>query len=423
MFRTAHMVHARSGDLESMTAHRRRITSVIILVAVAPISRAQQPSEPGRIPAGWAAYVRAFDAYTSADSIVGGATLTMRDGVVLAHHEYGFGDRALGQRVDTNTIFHWGSITKTLTAVAIMQLVERGKVSLDDRVTTYLPELRRVHDAFGSIDSVTIRMLLSHSAGFQGATWPYTQGRPWEPFEPTSWEQLVAMMPYQEIAFKPGTRFSYSNPGFIYLGRIIELVSGDPWEAYIQKNIFTPLSMTRSYFGATPYHLAQWRSNNYDVELDSTKHLRLVTNGRDFNPGITIPNGGWNSPLGDLARWVAFLTNATHGDMATQRLYDIVLPHARLESMWRPQHPMTASGQTGPFIGLSFFLEPQRIAADTVTLVGHTGSQAGFRAFVYWNPRTRAAVIAAFNTGNDTPGARRSLAVRGDAQALLLPPK
>lgn len=402
---------------------RRSIAALTLLCACASIAQAQQRAEPSHVPAGWATYVRAFDAYMTTDSIVGGATLLMRDGVVLAHHEYGFGDRALGQRVDTNTIFHWGSITKTLTAVAIMQLRERGKLSLDDRVTTYLPELRRVHDAFGSIDSVTIRMLLSHSAGFQGGTWPYRQGLPWEPFEPTSWEQLVAMMPYQEIGFKPGSKFSYSNPGFVYLGRIIEQLSGDPWEAYIQKNIFTPLGLTHSYFGATPYHLAQFRSNNYDYDLDSAKHHVLITNGRDFNPGITIPNGGWNSPLSDLARWVGFLTNATHGDTATRRLYEILLPHARLESMWLPGHPTTAAGQPGEFMGLSFFLDPRGTGADTVTLVGHTGSQAGFRAFVYFNPHTRTAVIAAFNTANETPGAVRSLSVRKEAQALLLPPR
>ena len=95
---------------------------------------------------------------------------------------------------------------------------------------------------------ITLRMLMSHSAGFQDPTWPYKQGKPWEPFEPTTWNQLVAMMPYQEIAFAPGSRYSYSNPGFIYLARVIEQLSGDPWEVYVQKNIFNPLGMTHSYF-------------------------------------------------------------------------------------------------------------------------------------------------------------------------------
>jgi len=152
------------------------------------------------------------------------------DGRVLAHHEYGWADRARRERTEERTIYHWASITKTLTAIAIMQLRDRGKLSLNDKVVDYIPELRQVHDTFGSVDAITIRMLLSHSAGFQNPTWPYKQGRAWEPFEPTRWEQLVSMMPYQEILFRPGSRFGYSNPAFIYLGRIIEQLTGDPYE-------------------------------------------------------------------------------------------------------------------------------------------------------------------------------------------------
>src|SRR5664279_2265239 len=177
-----------------------------------------------------------------------------------------------------------------------MQLRDRGKLSLDDRVTSYIPELRLVHDAYGSMDSVTIRMLLSHSAGFQNPTWPYGTGEPWEPFEPTTWNQLVAMMPYQQLLFKPGSQFSYSNPGFIYLARIIEQLSGDPWETYVQKNILSPLALTRSSFGATPYYLAADRSHNYSVIRDSAGHTEVRDNGADFDPGITIP-GSKSAPL------------------------------------------------------------------------------------------------------------------------------
>ena len=103
-----------------------------------------------------------------------------------------------------------------------MQLRDRGLLTLDDKVTSYIPELRQVHNRFGSMDAITIRMLLSHTAGFQDPTWPYKAGKSWEPFEPTRWEQLVSMMPYQEIDFRPGSQFGYSNPAFIYLARIIE---------------------------------------------------------------------------------------------------------------------------------------------------------------------------------------------------------
>ena len=349
---------------------------------------AQQPGP------NWAAYVKTFDAYVAAESIVGASTWLIRDGKIVAKHEAGFGDRALNQRVDDNTIYHWGSITKTLTAIAVMQLVERGRLSLDARVTDYIPELRQVHDPYGSMDSITVRMLLSHSSGLQGPTWPWTQGLPWEPFEPTRWEQLVAMMPYQELAFKPGSKFSYSNPGFVYLARIVELITDDPWEAYVQKNIFAPLGLAHSYFNTTPYWLAAYRSNNYYWVKDSAGPVHLTTNGRDFDPGITIPNGGWNAPLGDLAIYLAFLTNATHGDTARTRLYETVLPHKTLVEMWKPLFQTEEGSRPGDQMGMSFFSS----TPNGTSIVGHTGTQAGFRSFFYWDPATRAAVVAAFNT-------------------------
>jgi len=212
----------------------------LFLVACAASALAQNGP-----PAQWAAFTRTFDTYADSDHIVGASVAILRDGRIIAHHEHGMADRARGVPVTEQTIFHYASITKTLTAIAIMQLRDRGLLSLEDPVVRYVPELRRVHDAFGSIDSVTLRMLLSHASGFQNGTWPYSDGKPWQPFEPTEWAQLVAMMPYQELSFKPGSRYSYSNPGYIYLARVIEHFTGDPWETYIQKNVFAPGTFSR----------------------------------------------------------------------------------------------------------------------------------------------------------------------------------
>ncbi|HEY1588625.1 MAG TPA: serine hydrolase domain-containing protein [Rhodanobacter sp.] len=367
-----------------------------------PLPLALAASPPAAVaPAQWRSFTQSFDSLAGADGIVGGAIVVVRDGRLVAHHEFGLADRDRGVPITPQTIYHYGSITKTLTAIAIMQLRGRGRLTLDDRITGYVPELRRVHDPFGSMDVITLRMLMSHSAGFQDPTWPYKQGKPWEPFEPTTWNQLVAMMPYQEVAFAPGSRYSYSNPGFIYLARVIEQLSGDPWEVYVQKNIFNPLGMTRSYFAATPYYLAADRSHNYTRRRDEGGREVTVDNGTDFDPGITIPNGGWNAPLADLVSYVAFLTNATHGDAATQRLYDTVLPHSTLTEMWQPLYktPQDGSEVDEDSVGLSFF----SVRRGQTTFIGHTGNQAGFRAFMFLNPDTGAAVVAAFNTDSDLP--------------------
>ncbi len=356
-------------------------------------------------PPGWAAFVRTFDAAADSGQVVGGSAVLVQGGRIVARHDYGLAERARGQRVNDRTIFHYGSITKTLTAIAIMQLRDRGRLTLDDHITRYIPELRRVHDPYGAIDSITLRMLLTHSAGFQNPTWPWKQGLPWEPFEPTTWDQLVAMMPYEELLFRPGEGMSYSNPGYIYLARVVETLSGDPWETYVQKNILSPLGLTRSYFGATPYYLADDRADSYLLLRDSAGRDSVVDFGRDFDPGITIPNGGWNAPLADLATYAGFLAGATHGDTALARRFAAVLAPATLAEMWRP---LIALGDTlgpdgGPeAMGLGFFVNDR----GAYRLVGHTGSQAGFISFLWLNQATGAAAIAVLNTNNQRPGAR-----------------
>lgn len=358
-----------------------RIAAALVLASLVSTAGAQAPP-----PGAWADVVKQFDSYVEADKVVGGSILLMRDGKVVARHHAGYADREGKRLVDDDTIFHWGSITKMLTAVAVLQLRDEGKLTLDDKVTRFVPELRRVNDPYGRIDEITVRMLLDHTAGFQAPTWPYDKGLPWEPFEPREWAQLVAMMPYEQLQFPPGERFGYSNPAYVYLARIIEQLSGDPWDGYVHKNIFAPLGMQRSYFRGTPKYLRSQRSHNYAVTKNEAGVETIVDRGPDFDPGITTPNGGWNAPLGDVARFAAFLT----GKPANEN----VLARASVEEMRQPGKPM------GPdrWMGLSTYV----IKHGESTLLGHTGGQASFRGYLYFNPATSAALIYAFNTTSDT---------------------
>ncbi|PYQ29264.1 MAG: hypothetical protein DMF56_13420 [Acidobacteria bacterium] len=128
-----------------------RSTILSLLLLSPAVTQAQAP-------AGWADFTKAFQSYVDADRVVGATALVMRDGKVLAQYNSGFADQKSGARVNDRTIFHWGSITKMLTAISALQLRDRGKLSLDDRVVKWIPELRQVHDEYGSIDDITIRM-------------------------------------------------------------------------------------------------------------------------------------------------------------------------------------------------------------------------------------------------------------------------
>ena len=384
-------MHPLAGQVVSGGA-RRASRFLLAAAALLPGPVAAQGAAPG-----WGALTAQFDAYVRADQVVGASLAWVRDGRIVARHNIGMADLAAGQAVDDSTLWHWASITKTLTAVATLQLRDRGLLSLHDSITRYVPELRQVHDPYGSIDAVTLRMLLSHSSGFQDPTWPYGTGAAWEPFEPTSWSQLVAMMPWQELHFAPGSRFGYSNPGYIYLARVIEHFSGDPWVAYVQENIWTPLGMTRSYVNSTPRWLAVHRSNRYHVEKDSAGAVTVQAGGREFDPGVTIPNGGWNAPIDDVAAWIAFLTGRAGPRVGA----DSLLRPATLAEMWTPVVRVDSTGGMVESMGLGFRLYD----VNGHHLVGHTGDQGGFRSFMAFDPATGQGVIGVVNTSNDVDDA------------------
>ena len=177
---------------------------------------------------------------------------------------------------------------------------------------------------------------------------------------------------------------------------MIEALTGDPWAVYVQKNIWTPLGMTRSFVGVSPYHLAGRRAASYTLRADSGRE-HIEANPREFDPGITMPNGGWNAPLADLSAWVSFLARAEHGDRAVAARYDGVLRHATLEEMWRPVVPLAAGGGLDEAFGLSFYLYRR----GERTIVGHTGEQSGFRSFFYLDPVSTTAVIGVLNTTDE----------------------
>jgi CubicO group peptidase (beta-lactamase class C family) len=338
----------------------------------------------------WTRFETFFRDLMKEEPMVGGAVWFFHEGRPVAKLLHGMADIEEKRPVDEDTIFHWGSVTKTLTGIAILQLRDRGLLDLDDPVVKYLPELRKIHNPYGDMEAITIREVMTHSTGLRAGTWPWGTGEPWQPFEPTAWAQLVAMFPYTKIEFEPGSRFQYSNPAIIFLGRIVEILTGEDYEVYVDKNVFKPLGMQRSYFDRTPHHLLRFRSNNYTVRDGIPK-----ANGLDFDTGITVSNSGLNAPISDLGLYVAFLM----GDPERQSEYDSILKRSSLEEMWEPRLSMIdpvleTTGSSRESIGLVFFVSER----EGRKIVGHTGSQAAFQSFLYVDPRARTAAVAAFNT-------------------------
>ena len=348
-----------------------------------------------------------FEAALAQHGVVGGGFAIMHGQSAAKQFSFGVARRDTHQPVDTETAYNWASITKTLTAIAILQLRDRGLLALDDPAVRYVPELRQVHDDYGSVDVITIRQLLTHSAGLRNPTWPWdcddASNCDWQPFEPTKWTQVAAMLPYTHIAFKPGSRWSYSNLGYVFLGQIIERLSGDDFEVYIDKNILKPLGMTESYFDRAPYFLESHVAASYLRAGD-----KLTPQPFNFDTGITTSNSGLKAPIPDMAKYLRFLI----GDPGNP-MYEVVLKRSSLEEAWagvlpvaEPRQPPTpyTSGPNGgsPMMGLGFFV----LQAGDHRYIYHDGDQGGFSSELLIDPSGHTAIILAVNTtdtGAPTP--------------------
>jgi CubicO group peptidase (beta-lactamase class C family) len=345
-----------------------------------------------------------FNTELTRHGIVGGGFAFVHGTQPAAQWFHGEANRETHQLVDAESAYNWASITKTFTAIAILQLRDRGRLSLDDPAVRYVPELREVHDAYGPIDAITIRHLLTHSAGFRNPTWPWDCDDPancdWQPFEPTKWAQVAAMLPYTHVAFKPGTRWSYSNLGYVFLGQIIERLTGDDFEVYIDKNILKPLGMTESYFDRSPYFLESHVSASY-----LRAGAKITAQPFDFDTGITTSNSGLKAPIADMVKYARFLI----GDPANP-IYEVVLKRSSLEEAWTGVLPAIEPGQAPtpytsgphgaqPMMGLGFFA----IEVNGHRYIYHDGDQGGFSSELLIDPTGKSASILAVNT-TDTGG-------------------
>ena len=118
------------------------------------------------------------------NDIVGSSLIFIANGQILGQSFYGMADLEQHRAVSEHTIYHWASITKTFTAIAIIQLRDRGLLNLEDPIIKYLPELHQVYNPYSNMDDITLWHLITHSSGFRNPTWPWSGDKKWHPHEP-----------------------------------------------------------------------------------------------------------------------------------------------------------------------------------------------------------------------------------------------
>ena len=218
------------------------LCAVIVAPVGASAQRRRAPSRAGMDAARLKMIPARMESFVERGTMAGAVTLVARRGEVVSLEAVGFQDLESKKPMRPDTIFDTRSVTKVVTAVGVMILMEEGRLALGDPVEKYLPEFR----ARGKSGPIRIRHLLTHTAGLPLYRLPESQEIAIK--RNRTLADYVGFLSKQEPEFEPGTQHRYSSGGFAVLGRVIESVSGKPYEQFIRERVFEPLGMKDSFF-------------------------------------------------------------------------------------------------------------------------------------------------------------------------------
>jgi CubicO group peptidase (beta-lactamase class C family) len=317
--------------------------------------------------------------------VTGLAAAVVKGNDTLLLKGYGKADVEWNIPMPVDAMFEIGSVTKQFTAVAILQLRDEGKLTLDDEITKWLPDF----DTRGN--KVTLRRLLDHTSGIKGLTeMPefgdlVNNGR----YPRDSAYALIKRYPFQ---FKTGEAQIYNNSAFWLLGMIVEKASGMTYEDYVEKKLFEPLGMKRSMYCNSSENVEK-RAHGYGVQNGMVRRAPTNVHTWPFSAGSLC------STAGDMVTWVKALHG---GKLLSAKSYAELITPSKLNDGTPIRYSM----------GLS-------VGKDVRGLkyIGHGGAIAGFVAEVGWYPDAQAAIVVLMNSnGNLDP-----TAVAGELAAELLP--
>jgi len=339
------------------------------LALLSAVARAQQQTAANASLSGQ--IDRVFAQWDRAAS-PGCAVAASRDGQLLYTHGYGSANLEYDVPITPASIFESGSVAKQFTAAAIVLLAQDGKLSLDDDIRRYLPEV----PDFG--ETIRIRHLLTHTSGLRDQ-WELLgiegRGPGTQVHSPATTLDLVKHQ--KALNFPPGTEYSYSNTGYSLLGIIVQRVSGQSLDAFTQARLFQPLGMTHT----------RWRDDfTAIVKGRTTAYSGTAGNGFKTDMSFTnmIGNGGLLTTVGDLLRWNENFFNPSVGGKAF------------VDSM--QTRMVLRSGRR-----ISYALGLEVGSYDGVAEVSHSGSTAGYRTFLARYPEQHVSLAVLCNLGSTNP--------------------
>ncbi len=352
--------------------------------SVAPPARFADPERQAKLRAAIPRVDSLIRAFAEQRRVPGWAYGIIVDGQLEHVVAGGLRDVERAAPADTATVFRIASMSKSFAAVAILQLRDAGKLALDDPAERYVPELRGLRYPSGDAPRITVRHLLTHSAGFP-------EDNPWGDQQLDATEEAFSAMMRSGIPFStaPGTAYEYSNYGFAILGRIVQNVAGMPYSRYLRERILLPLGMRHTYLESS------------DVPRERLAYGYRLQDGQwklepPLPDGAFGVMGGMLTTPADLSRWVAFLLDAWPArdgaedgplSRASRREMQQIQRYSGLSTLVRSESIASNAGGYGYGLRVSE-------NCDFRINVSHTGGLPGYGSIMRWLPDQGVGIIA-----------------------------
>ena len=344
-----------------------RILSLSALAAIALLAASCGTGEDKETTPNASAQVNELFSVFVDGSQPGAAVMVIKNGEIVHARGYGLADLETQRPIDADTAFRLGSVSKQLTALAIMQLAEQGKLSFDDLVGKFVPEL-------AVYEGVTLRYLMTHLGGLPD----YYDVIDTSAGMPSNADAAQLLGEMASPVFPPGDHYEYSNPGYDVLANVVEAVSGLSLAEYSRQHIFEPAGMTSTVIHDHHRPEIANRAIGYDATEDG-----FVANDENALNGI-VGSGGVYSTLNDLYRY-------------DQALYgETLISQATLEQAWTSA--IDASGEPIGY-GFGWRLDDYRGHRR----VFHGGSWVGFRALFARYPDDGLSIVMLSNRSDFVP--------------------
>ncbi|WP_128543231.1 serine hydrolase [Larkinella soli] len=348
---------------------------VLLTAALCLPADAQKPIAPAPPPSPLSAKADALFAEWNKTGSPGAAVGVIHDGKLVYAKGFGEADLETGAPITPETIFHVASVSKQFTAYGIMLLAQQGKLSPDDDIRKYLPEV--VPD-FGK--TITIRHLLHHTSGIRDQ-WNLLAMAGWQLDDVITKQHIFNLIRRQkELNFAPGSEFAYSNTGYTLLAEIVSRTGGKPFREWMQQNVFAPLGMDHTLFYDDHERIVKGRAYSFTrvpnpFMMQYKKSVLSYANAGATSLFTTVP---------DLAKWMTNFHKTTLGNPNTM---------GQLLEKGRLTKGDTLSYAAGIFHGIH----------KGLAHYGHNGADAGFRSFLCYFPKEDYGFIVLSNSAEFNP--------------------